>query len=813
MIETLLQDLRYAIRMLRRNPGYAIVAIVILAVGIGTNTAVFSVVDAVLFRALPIRDPGRLLVVWETNPRASYGPTEGNEVAPANLFDWKNRNEVFQDLTALGYINLNLTGAGEPEQIQSALVSPNFFTVVGADPMLGRSFLDEEQQSGKNRVAVLSYSLWKNNLGGGQNVLNRTIALNGIAFTVVGVMPADFELQFPSTRHVELWIPRIDDPQQHQDRDSHYLYVLGRLKPGVSLENAKSNMSTIALQLMQEYPASNRDRGVKLVPVREYLVGKTRPALLVLLGAVVFVLLIACANVAHLLLARASSRQRETAVRIALGASRFRLIRQLLTESVFLAIAGGLLGVLLAYATIEVIVKTGPADIPRLNEVGLSGLALGFTALISALTGLIFGIAPAIQCSSLALTESLKDGGVGATAGPQGNRLRGTLITTEVALSCVLVIGGCLLVRSFVRLMGEPTGFNRSGVLTFWISPPRSKYPGPEQLGSFYRDILSHLASIQGVQAVGASSQLPLSGSNETNGFSIEGRPADSKAEDEADYRVVSPGYFSAMGVPVLKGRDFTEADTDASIPVVMINRAFARRVFPSQDPIGQRITISDDRPGWRQIVGIVGDVRHFSLGKEPEPEFYVPYAQNPYRTMAFAIRAARTGRQLGKMVGEVRSEVQSVDKNLPIFKVKSMERVVSESVARERFNAILLGLLAGTALLLAGAGLYGVMSYLATQRMHEIGVRMALGAGRRDIVKMVVGQGLAMTLGGIAVGLVGAFGLTRMLSGLLYDVRTTDLLTFVSVPVVLLCVAITAAYIVAHKSATADPLNALRCE
>jgi predicted permease len=809
-VESLVQDLKYGFRSFMKVPLLTAVAVFSLALGIGANTALFSVVNAILLRPIALNDPDRLLVVWETNPRMIVDERSGNEVAMANFTDWQEQNQTFEGLTALIYSNLNLTEVGEPERLQAAAVFPNFFSVAGASPVKGRSFVAEEGIAGQHRVAVLSHGLWQSRFASDPNIIDKSVMLNGIAYTVVGVMAPDFILQFPSTRQIDLWVPLVLTPEAKADRTDHFLYVLGRTKQGASLEQARSDMNIVATRLQQLHPESNEQRGIKLVPIREFLVGNTRPALLVLMGAVAFVLLIACANVANLLLARAASRQKEIAVRIALGATRYRLIRQALTESLLLSLIAGAFGLLFAAFTIKVLVSLSPSNIPRIKEAGLDGWVLAFTLLIAILTGLIFGLAPALQASNPNTTESLKEGGIGAMSGSISHRLRKSLVIIEVALSLVLLIAGGLMVRSFIRLMQVDMGFGSKNVITFQIAPPRNKYPGPPQLGVFYQQLLERLRNAPGVEAVGASSILPLSGGNLTNGFTIEGQSQDDSKDNEAGYRVITPGYLQAISIALINGRDFADADSEKSPQVAIINEAFAKKYFSQQDPIGRHMTITDGKPDWREIVGVIANVRDAGLNEEAKPEMFVPFAQSPNRLMMFAARGRVSPENL---VPPLRSEVWSIDSGLPVFAVKTMDQMILESVAKQRFNMLLLSMLAGVALVLASVGLYSLIAYLVGQRTHEIGIRMALGAQYTNIMKLVVGQGLTLTLTGVIIGLALAFILTRLMATLLYEVSTMDTATFLITSLLLALVALLASYFPARRAAKIEPLMALRYE
>ncbi len=816
---TLLQDLRYGWRMLAKNPGFTAVAVVTLALGIGANTAIFSVVNAVLLRPLPFAAPDRLVRVVSVRLPAN---APDNASYP-DFLDWRARNHVFESMAAFRTGDFTLTGQGNAAHLAGAAVSADLFRLLGVRPSLGRGFLPEEDKPGPangGNAVILSHRLWLQRFGADRNIVGRTIDLDSRSFTVVGVMPADFE--FPiQAEPIDLWTTialDIGGPNggkgMADQRGAHYLDVIGRLKPNVSAAQAQAEMSTIFTALGKEYPNESAHRGVRIVPERDQLVGDVRPALLVLLGAVGCVLLIACANVANLMLARATTRQKEVAVRSALGASRGRVFRQLLTESVALSVLGSTAGLLLAVWGTNFLLRLIPEDVPRLTEVRLDGLVLAFTVVLSLLTGLLFGLAPAVQASKTTLTESLKEGGRGSTEGLHRNRVRSILVVTEFAAALVLLVGAGLLAQSFLRLEHVDPGFDPHHVLTFALSLPAARYSGARQV-DFFQQVVAQVSRLPGVRSASAGGPLPLSRDEIDARFDIEGRSVPESERPRTGYTWVEPGYFRTLGIPLLKGRDLTAADTLKSTPVVIINEALARRFFPNEDPIGKRIEPGIGNgypkgPPMREIVAVVGDVKQNSLEADSSPDVYVPLAQSPLDFMTFVVR---TDVAPESIVGSVRNQLREMDKDLPMVNVKTLDQYLSQSVAQPQFNSLLVGLFATLALLLAAVGLYGVISYTATRRTHEIGIRMTLGAQRRDVLRLVVGQAFVLTLIGVGIGLLAAVALTRFLATLLYGVRPTDPVTFIGVSLLLGGVALFASYIPARRATKVDPMVALRHE
>jgi predicted permease len=813
-LENVAQDLRYGLRMLAKNPGFTAVAVLTLALGIGVNTAIFSVVNTVLLCPLAFAAPERLVRVVSTRLR---GNVPDNASYP-DFADWRAQDHVFSQMAAYDTDNFTLTGRGEAMHIQGAVVSADLFSLLGVKPVLGRTFRpDEDNLPAANGTfsIILSHHLWSERFNADPGMVGRTIDIDSRDFTVVGVMPGGF--QFPvQAEPADFWMTMainfVTAPGQSSvtdQRGAHFLDVIARLKPGVSRAEAQAEMNTIVSRLNKQHPEI-APRGVEVVP--EIAVeGPARLALLILLAAVGSVLLIACANVASLMLARGVSRQREMAVRGALGASRWRLIRQLLTESVLLALLGGVLGAALGLWGISGLISLLPVDIPRLADVRMDGTVLLFTVLVSVLTGLLFGLAPAAQASRVLLAERLKEGGRGLSEGHHRTRTRDLLVVADVAGAAVLLVGAGLLVNSFLRLQHVDPGFNPQHVLTFKMDLPYVRYAGRRQT-QFFEQAIARLNHLPGVLSASAVLPLPLDGDQVGTVFTIEGQPVAEANRPRAGYSWVEPGYFRTVGIPLINGRDFTLADDLKASPVVIINQTLARQFFPHQDPIGKRI-----KPGinngyqtspLREIVGVVGDVRQYGLASAPGPEVYVPLTQSPLGSMNFVLR---TEVDPLTIVGTVQQEMAKMDKNLPFYGVKTFNQYLGQGLAPPRFLTLLLGLFAALALALAAVGLYGLVSYSVSQRAHEIGIRMALGAEKHDVLRLVVGQGCKLTILGVAIGMAGSFALTRLLSSLLYGVKPTDPVTFTAVTFVLVVVALLASYIPARRAMQVDPIVALR--
>jgi len=724
--------------------------------------------------------------------------------------DLRDQNHSFEKLALYRWWSANLTGVEPPERLQGFLVTGNFFDVIGTKPIMGRTFLEHENQAGSSQVAVITHSLWQRRFGGDPNILNKTLALNGNTLTIIGVMPEHFN--YP--KGAEVYAPFSFTPALLSNRQNHAHYVLGRLKPGVTIEGAQSDVDTIMKRLEAQYPETNTSLGANVYPIVKDTVRTYDTALWIMMGAVGFVLLIACANVANLMLARATGRQKEIALRSALGASRWRIIRQLLTESVIVALIGGVLGTFVAFWGIDVLRAANPGEAakfaPGWHNLGINVPVLFFTLGLSFLSGIIFGLAPAWQVSKPDLNNALKEGGRQSSSG--SHRLRGSLVVVEVALSLVLLVGAGLLVRSFLALMKTDAGFNPDSLLTMNLILPRAKYPEESQRAAFYSDLVHRVNAIPGVQSTAVVNYLPLGGSNSSDSYLVEGVPEPPPGQEIVGrYRVCSPDYFQTMGITLMKGRGFTEQDKAGSVPVVIVNEALVRKHWPNEDPIGKRIRFYGplDRAPWMQIVGVVRDVKH-ELNIPVTPEYYLPHAQDSWSSM---ILVTKTAGDAAALAGVIRQQVWAIDKDQPVFDVRTMYEVRSISVAVYSFSSVTLGIFAGVALLLAAIGIYGVMAFAVTQRTHEIGVRMALGAKSRDVLKLVVMNGMKLALIGVAIGLVGAWALARFMKSLLFGVGATDVLTFIAVSICLLLAALLACYVPARRATKVDPLVALRYE
>jgi putative ABC transport system permease protein len=809
-METLWQDLRYGARMLARNPGFTTVAVLTLALGIGANTAIFSVVNAVLLRPLPFDHPDRIVTLGEKTK-------DGNRmnVGYATYVDWQTESRTFEHLAAYRWWDPSLIGEGPPERLSGLRVSQPFFSILGVQPALGRDFLPDEDRPDNSRVVILSHGLWQRRFGGDPEVVGRPVMLSGRNYTVVGVLPASFQSVVSTFAYdsAEIWRPLgYDVSQPWACRTCRHLRAIGRLSSGVSLEQAQAEIETITSNLKQDFPDKYSGQGVRLIRLHDHMVGNVRLALLVLLGAVGFVLLIGCANVANLHLARAANREREIAIRAALGAGRRRLFRQLVTESLLLAVLGGAAGLLLALWGVDALLALSPADLPRLDDVRVDSWVLTFGFAASIVTGLMFGLAPGLQSSQPDLNKALKQGGrTGVAAGP--SRLRSLLVVVETTLALVLLVGAALLVNSFFRLSRVHPGFDTKNMLTLTVTLSGEKYSFDEQVLTFHQRLADRIQALPGVESVAWASNLPLSGNHDRYGMPIEDRPEVAPPDRPSVERyVVSSSYLRTMRIPLLRGRVFTEKD-DAHAPgVALINQTLAQRLWPGENPIGKRIRMGGGPDAWRTIVGIVGDVRHYGLALEPSMQAYVPHPQMLGQSSAHSwlIRARSDPANLA---AAVRDAVWAVDPDQPAYGVLTLEQMAAASVAQERFTMVLLGIFATVALVLAAIGIYGVISYSVSQRTHEIGIRMALGAQPRDIFKLVVGQGMALTLAGVGVGLAGAFALTRFLESLLFGVSATDPVTFAGVALLLAAVALLACYIPARRAARVDPLVVLRYE
>ncbi len=818
---TILQDMKYAIRMLMKNPGFALVAVITLALGIGANSAIFSVVNGVLLQPLPYKDPGRLVVAGESTPQFDM-----MSFSYPNFVDWREQNHSFENIAAFNWQDCNLTGGGSPEHAKGKRVSASFFTVFGVAPVVGRNFDPQKDRVGANPEAMISEGLWKRRFGMSPDVVGKAITLDGEGYTVVGVIPARF--QYSGSADVYTLLGQWDSILARSREMHPGIHAVARLKSGVTLAQAQSDLSTIAARLAQAYPKSNANHGATVRPMAQEMVGDVRPALVVLLGAVGFVLLIACANVANLLLARSTSRQKEMAIRAALGAGRSRVIRQLLTESVLLAIVGGALGLLIASWGTQVILATVPGGLPRMENIGIDGWVLAFTLVVSLVPGIVFGLAPAIQVSHLDLQATLKEGGRGSTAGHQ--RLRALLVVSEIAASLVLLIGAGLMLKTMAQLSRVDPGFDAHNLLTFSVGLSPANRSTPDQIRVAYHRLIEQIQNLPGVQAAAVADDVPLTGNDSELPLWVSGRPRPTSQSDMlwALMYPTSPNYLHAMRIPLLKGRFFNEQDTKDSAGVVVIDEVMAKGLFPGEDPIGKSVGIADPSgemgPGLNQpleIVGVVGHVKHWGLDSDASSkiryQLYMPYVQIPdqfMRSMGSGLTLlVRTSVDPLSIVPAVRSRVAEAGSDQPVYDVNTMLQIVTDSIADRRFSMLLLGVFASLALLLASVGIYGVISYTASQRTHEIGIRMALGAGRTDVLKLIVGQGLTLVLTGIGLGLAAAFGLTRLMAGMLYGVHPTDLVTFGVVSLLLAGVALLASYIPARRATKVDPMVALRYE
>jgi putative ABC transport system permease protein len=806
-MDVLFRDLKYAIRSQVKNPVFTIVAVLALALGIGANSAIFTIVNAVLLRVLPYQNPERLVMIWENMQRR--GGPEQEWTSPSNFADWRDQNQVFDHLIAFNDWGPTLTDYGEPEQLQGGAVSHDTLEMLGVSPVIGRTFAPEEDRPGAQRVAILGDGLWKRRFGSDPSIVGRTIMLDGEAHTVIGVLPSGFN--FPFIVGGDIWRPLTPSIPDGCTRGCIILRTIARMKPGMTLDRAQTDMSTIARRLEEEYPGE-KGVDVTVVPLRDQIVGPAKPALLILLGAVGFVLVIACANVANLLLARSTVREKEISIRMALGASRQRLIRQLLTESVLLGVVGGAVGLALAYWTVRLLVAVSPPGVPRIDEVSVDGRVLAFTLGIAVLTGLVFGLVPAFQTTKPDLNQSLKEGGRDSRAGAGTHRLRSGLVVAEVALALMLLIGAGLLFRSFGELNHVDPGFNPANLLTVNINLPPGRYSEPEQIRLFYRQLFERLGALPGVKAVSGASSLPLGGRYTDSSFIIEGRPIPPPDEVPAVwYSAIAPDYFNTMGMRLLEGREFNETDQGDSSRVVIINETMARRHWPTEDPVGKRISGGrGDNPRWREIVGVVKDVKHFGLDAPAPATMYLPLSQVPARFLTLVIR---TQTDPATLAPDVRREVWALDSNLAVTSTSTMDELVAASTSIPRFITTLLVAFASLAVVLAAVGIYGVMAYGVAQRSHEIGIRMALGAGRGHVVGMIVRQGMLLTGIGVAIGLGGALALTRLMRTLLFAISATDAATFVAVPLVLVLVALVATSIPAARATRVDPMQALRCE
>jgi putative ABC transport system permease protein len=800
-MDTLFRDMRYGFRGLLKRPGFTAIALVALALGIGANTAIFSLVNAVVLQPLPYSDPDRLVWAWGNFPGGNRA-----SVSPPDYLDFRNQNKTFEHLGAMFSFGapVNLTGSGEPERLNASVVSGNFFQAFGVTPALGRGFSLDNEKTGSEQVTVLSHALWQKRFGGKPEIVGQRIVIDGKSFEVIGVMGKD--VTFPQT--ADLWVPfTFDIDPGMKVRAAHFIRPIGRLKPGVTMEQAQADTDAIAAQLAQQYPQSNTGWNLRLEPLRDRLIGSSKATLFILFGAVGFVLLIACANVANLLLVRAAARQKEIALRTALGASRWRIVRQLLTESLLLALVGGTLGALIAAWGIDLLVMLSGDFVPATVTVKIDATVLAFTLVTSLLTGLLFGVAPALRTIKLSLSDTLKEGGRSGE-GAIRNRTRSLLVVFESAVAVLLLVGAGLLVRSLIVLQNTNPGFDANNVLTMRVDLARGKYDTPEKTANFFQQLEQRLSGLPGVETVGFVTELPLSGQANDSPFTVVGRPAVPPGQEfGADWRRINQNYFQSLRIPLLRGRNFTEQEVSAGAPVVIVSEQLVNTVFPNEEPLGQRLQTAVAKDPY-EIIGVVGDIRHRAIEFQPFAAMYMPTRRPGGTTVVL-----RTNGDPLSLAPAVRREVLAIDPDQPIGRMRTMDEWIDRSTSTPRYRTTLLALFAALAMLLAATGIYGVMSYSVAQRTHELGVRMALGARRGDVLRLVVRQGMVLVVVGLAIGLIAAFLLTKVMESLLFGVTAKDPITFVAVAGVLSLVALIACYIPARRATKVDPLTALRYE
>jgi putative ABC transport system permease protein len=812
LLESLTQDVRYGVRMLAKHRAFTAVAVFTLALGIGANTAIFSVVNELLLRPLPYRDADRIVMLWEVTPEGRHQ----NTTSRANFRAWRSQNTSYENVAAFSDQRFNLTGDGEPEELSVQMATPELFKILGVDPLLGRTFLPDDD--GKPPVAVLSYGLWQRRFGGQASVIGQPITLSSVKFTVIGVMPANFQFHIKQRsgtgRPAELWtiLPMTVGPGANER--GRFLSVVGKLKDGVTVDRAAAELRTIEARLSDEVPQFNKNFSAEVLPLREQFFGNVRRPLWLMLGAVGFVLLIACANVANLLLSLATSREKEIAVRAALGARRTRIVRQLLTESLLLALLGSALGLGFAWLGIKALMLISPKDLVSFQSVSLNMTVLLWTLGVSILTGIIFGLAPALHISRLNLNDSLKDGGKSESGQASGSRrLRSALVVSEIALAVVLLASAGLLIRSFIRLQQVDRGFQTDNILTMVVRLPDAKYPQDAQVVAFFNQALEKVRQLPSVRSAGMVNHLPLYGGLGSNtGFKILGRPEPPPGQGPStDVRVVDSEYFTTMGIPLLRGRNFTSDELREPRQKILINEVLARTYFASEDPIGQRLDVGMfEKPTPAEIIGVVGNVRYDSLVDESPPAVYFPHPDLAYSFMTLVVR---TGGEPAAIAPAIQREIRTLDPNQPVSDLRTMNQVMSEWVSRSRFNTLLLGLFAGLATLLSAVGIFGVMNYSVALRTRELGLRLAVGAQPRQVLLLVLKQGLLLTIAGVILGLAAAFALTRLLSGLLFGVAAVDVTTFATISLLLVVVSLLACYLPARRAMRIDPLTALRYE
>jgi predicted permease len=815
-MRNLVADFRFGLRILLRNPGFTLAAIFVLALGIGANTAIFSIVNAVLLRPLPYQDASRIMQVWHVPPAKSFPGMSLFSVSPANYLDWQSQNRSFEQMAAYGFESFNVGGGERPEAIRGAAVAPGFFSILRVQTVLGRTFSPEEDRPGQGHVVILGHTLWRDHFGADTGIVGRNVLLDGQTYTVVGVMPPKFK--FPAW--AELWVPLAWSNEKRAVRGNHNYMVIGRLKPEVAVQQAKADLSAISARLEQQYPEDDKGWGATVVPLREEISGDVRPALLVLLGAVAFVLLIACANVANLVLAKTLARKKEIAIRTSLGASRAAVLRQILAETLLLSLAGGALGLFLARFCITLIQKFLTDRLPSSTEITLDAPVLAFTVFLALLAGILAGLLPAVRFTRTDVNEALKQGQSRGSSDSSGSKTRGLLVVSEVALSLVLLIGAGLMIRSLLRLSSVQPGFDPNNVLTARLTVPGTKFSSPAAQISFYDQVLRQVRATPGVESAGLIDSLPIDDGGSHQPVAVEGQPVVPMADQpEVDVRMISPGYLHAMRIPVLRGRDLNDADVAGRPPVVFISESMAKRFWPNENPIGKHITLTFFPGVVREVAGVVGDVKQDSLDQtRPVETLYWPLSQltvppsEAWRSFGMSL-VVRTSADPASATSGVTSAVHQVDPETPVVGVVTMEGLISASLSPQRFNVLLLGAFAGLALVLAAVGIYSVLSYSVRRRVREIGIRMALGATPSDVLQMVVADGMKPILLGVALGLAIAFALSRVVTSLIYGVRATDPLTFAGVALLLVAVGLLATILPAHRATRVEPVRTLREE